>query len=149
MTEPNGRTWEVRRRWVPRLGDETLWGRARRHVHGYYRRLGKFSDADPGGCANVGADDLVAVLLVLAAIVAFFLLGLPLLIALFDVLLLLLIALAGIVGRLLFRRPRVIEARSGETVHHWRISGWRASSQQIDEVKRALAHGQVSGSSRM
>ncbi|MFT3852685.1 MAG: hypothetical protein QM733_08125 [Ilumatobacteraceae bacterium] len=143
VADPAGRVWTVRRRWVPRLGAETVWGRIRRRVRGYYRRAGKWSDSDAAGCFDVGADDLVAGLVLLAGIVVFFVVGLPLLIAVFDVLFVLLVAIGGVVGRVLFRRPWVIEARTEGTTHRWRVTGWRASSQRLAELRSSLAAGVV------
>lgn len=54
------------------------------------------------------------------------------------------IALAGLVGRVLCRRPWLIEARSGHRVVERRASGWRASRvavQQLADDVRAGAAG--------
>jgi hypothetical protein len=41
---------------------------------------------------------------------------------------LLLLALAGVVGRLLFRRPWIVDAMDPAGAHHeWPVVGWRAS----------------------
>lgn len=44
----DGRRWVVRRRWMPRLGTETLWGRFHRRFRKVFERVGDAADVDPG-----------------------------------------------------------------------------------------------------
>lgn len=54
--------------------------------------------------------------------------GIPFLIALGELLFIVLVALAGVVGRVLFRRPWTVDAVSPGGAHHdWHVVGWRAS----------------------
>jgi hypothetical protein len=53
---------------------------------------------------------------------------------------------AGLVGRVVLRRPWVIEATSVDSATsgrqlEWRVSGWRKSSELIDKVASDLAAG--------
>jgi hypothetical protein len=52
---------------------------------------------------------------------------------------------AGLIGRLVFRRPWIVEAtstgRPPQTLV-WKVPGWRRSGRLIDEITEALAAGQ-------
>jgi hypothetical protein len=53
-----------------------------------------------------------------------------------------LLALLGIAGRMLFRRPWVVEAVSeGGVRHRWRVVGWFRSRAFVADVASGLAHG--------
>lgn len=136
----DGRGWVVRRRWVPRLGPETLWGRFRRRVRQMFRRAG---DIDGGGCFDIGGiDDLVAllVLVVVAALVVFVLF--PILVALLDVLLVALLTIVGVIGRVVFGRPWTIEAiGDDESRYAWHVVGWRESKALVTELADRLRLG--------
>ncbi len=45
VTGPDGRPWVVRRRWVPRLGNDTPWQRFHRRFRSTMERGRKLSDA--------------------------------------------------------------------------------------------------------
>lgn len=91
---------------------------------------------DPSGC--------LAVLLGSALLLALTFAVLPALALAFDIALILLVAAAGVVARVLFRRPWVVEAheegRVGER-REWLVIGWRASGRVIEEVAVALESG--------
>ncbi len=62
--------------------------------------------------------------------------------ALLDVVVVVLLTVLGIVARVLFRRPWVVEATSGDEMRRtWRIVGWRASHEAVDSIAGTLAHG--------
>jgi hypothetical protein len=70
VTGPDGRPWVVRRRWVPRLGNDTPWQRFHRRFRSTMERGRKLSDAgDVASDFGCGIDLLeglvVAVLLLL------------------------------------------------------------------------------------
>ena len=143
ITSPDGRQWRVRRRWLPRLGAESLIGRYRQL---FRRRARKGADlgADglAGGCVPIDGEGAVIGILVLVAVVVFVVVGLPVLLALVETIVLVVGAVAGIVGRVLFRRPWVVEAASNDgRHHHWRVVGWRRSGQHRDHVAVLLAAG--------
>lgn len=137
----DGRSWTVRRRWVPRLGPETLWARFRRRVRQTVRRT---SDLDGGsGCLDVGGlDDLVVVLVLLLVLALAVFIVIPLLVALLDVLLVALLAVLGVIARIAFRRPWTIEAvASDETRLAWHVVGWRQSGALVHDIADRLRVG--------
>jgi hypothetical protein len=68
----------------------------------------------------------------------------PLLVALLDLLVVVLVSLVGLVGRLMFRRPWVVEAADSDGRRHtWRVVGRRESRAAVDAIAGAFAHGHV------
>lgn len=141
VTTPAGDVWRVRRLWAPRLQGESLLARAWRRM-GRARRVGRgIGESDPG-CFMDFSDGLVVGLLVIAAVLLLIFFVIPLLAALVDVVILVVLTLLGIVARVLFRRPWVIEATTPARPRHtWRVIGWRASGEAVDDIADALAHG--------
>lgn len=130
--------------WAPRLGAETLWSRFRRRLRSALHRTSDLSDGLDAADGCLAVDDLVVVLglVVVVLLVVFFVI--PLLVALVDILLLLVLAGLGIVGRVVFRRPWVVEARStGGVVLRWRVVGWRASREFRERAAESLGAGVV------
>lgn len=144
---PDGTVWTIRRRWIRRPG----WrGRS------WPWRRKRESDPDRGGRWDLldlfnfnfdFGDDIAAgiliVLLVAAFVVFMIFFGWPLLLFLFESLLIIPITfVAGIVGRVLFRRPWAIEATAvqatEETEVAWSVAGWRASSRAADQMAAAI-----------
>jgi hypothetical protein len=94
-----------------------------------------------------GLDDLGIVgtilLAILAVVVAVFLA-----LVLFNVIaiaieltLVIVLLVAGIVGRVVFRRPWQVVARSGDASFSWRVVGWLRSRRVIADVGAQLAAG--------
>ncbi|MGN6692754.1 MAG: hypothetical protein ACTHN0_01125 [Aquihabitans sp.] len=134
--------WKVKRRWIPRLGADTLWARFRRRFRKTFRRAGDAADAGDG-CLDVGDGVVAAIALIIIGLVLIFVI-LPALVAIVDVVILLVLALGGLVARVLFRRPWLIDARDGTgRVLRWRVVGWKASAQRVDDVRHLLADGIV------
>ena len=51
---------------------------------------------------------------------------------------------AGLVGRLLFRKPWTVRARAKqEATHRWQVAGFRNSGELRDEVADALRAGRA------
>jgi hypothetical protein len=143
VVDPDGTRWVVRRRWVPRLGQETVWGRFHRRFRQARERTADVADADPG-CFEAFAEGIVAVLVVIAVVVFLVFVGLPALFALLDLVVVLLLAVVGVVARVLFRRPWTIEATpSAGRPLQWRVTGWRASEAHRVQIERHLANGTV------
>ena len=139
---PTPPTWKVKRRWIPRLGADTLWNRFRRRLRKTFRRAGDAADTGDG-CLDVG-DGIVAAIaiLVIAAVLVFVVL--PLLVAVVDLAILLVLALGGLVARVCFRRPWLIDARDGTgRVLRWRVVGWNASAERVEDIRRQLTAGTV------
>ena len=146
MSSPTPGGWRVRRRWIPRLGTDTLWRRFRRRFHRVLERIKRNADADVPdvGCADDLGEAILAAIVVVIVLVVFFFVVLPLLVAVVDVLVLLVLALAAIPLRVLFRRPWLVDA------HHpdgrglrWRVVGWRESGRFATEARELLDAGIV------
>ena len=136
-------TWQVKRRWIPRLGPETLWGRFWRRFRRTFRRAGDAASNDVGCLDDVGGGILAAILFVVFVLVAVFVVF-PAVVAIIDLAVLLLLALGGLVARVAFRRPWLIDARDGTgRVLRWRVVGWKASAERVEDIRRQLAAGQV------
>ncbi|MCU1496248.1 MAG: hypothetical protein JWM47_201 [Acidimicrobiales bacterium] len=121
--------WHVRRRWAPRhLGSQTIWARFLHRSRKVRRRAKDAGDLPDPGCApDVGEGILVFIVLIVVVLFLIFI-GIPFLIALGELLFIVVLTLAGIVGRLLFRRPWTIDAVGPNGEHHaWPVVGWRAS----------------------
>jgi len=136
---PDGHTWMVRRRWVTRLGTETVWGRFDRRFRKTMRRFGDGADL---GCVGEIGEGIVA--LIIAAIFVVFLLFvlIPFLVALLDLLLVGLLAVVGLAARGLLGRPWVVEAVDDRgSALRWKVKGWQASGERRTEIAELLASG--------
>lgn len=143
VVAPDGRTWVVQRRWVPRLGAESLWGRFHRRFRQTMRRAGDAADIDPG-CLDVIGEGLVAAIAIILTVLLVIFVVVPLLVAVVDVAVVVLLALVGLAGRVLFRRPWTVEARASDRSRLvWRVVGWRASGEQVARAAEHLAAGVV------
>ena len=137
----DGRRWVVRRRWMPRLGTETLWGRFHRRFRKVMKRVGDAADVDPGCGELLGEGIAVALVVILVALLLFFVV-VPLLVAIVDVLILVLLAIASALARILLRRPWIVEAVADDgTLQRWRVVGWRASGDRCTQIARRLEAG--------
>jgi hypothetical protein len=144
VRSPDGRTWRVRRAWVPRLGaGDTLWRRFRRRFSGTKDKIGESADPD-SGCLEVFTEGVLVGLALIALFLLFAFVVVPLLVALVDLLLLVVVAVLATLARVLLGRPWRIEAVADDgTLHTWDVVGWDASRAKIDEVAAALASGIV------
>ena len=132
----DGRRWVVRRRWMPRLGTDTLWGRFHRRFRKTFDRVGDAADVDPG-CGELLGEGIAAALVVIAVALLLFFVAVPLLVAVVDVLILVLLAFLGALARVLLRRPWTVEAAADDgTVRRWRVVGWRASGERCAQIAR-------------
>jgi len=139
VTTPAGETWRVRRLWVPRMRGETLWSRLRRRIK---RVRGVSELADVGDGCFLDLDDLVILLVLIVVVLLLVFLVIPLLMVLLDVLFLIVLLLIGIGARVAFRRPWVVEATdAGPLRYTWRIVGWKASGEKVDQIADLLAYG--------
>lgn len=121
-----------------------MWARFRRRLRGAFHRTKDLGDGLDAAEGCLALDDLIVVagLVVVVVLAVFFVI--PLMVALVDVLLLLVVAGLGIVGRVVFRRPWVVEARStGGVVLRWRVVGWRASREFRGQAAESLDAGVV------
>jgi hypothetical protein len=114
------------------------------------RRFGRadVSDAVPdfvgfdGGLDDLGVVGTIiaAILLVIVAIFLALVLFNVIAIAL-ELLLVILLLLAGVFGRVVLRRPWVVQARCGDTVLEWPVVGWLPSRRKISDVAEQLRSG--------
>ena len=142
MVTPDGQVWTVGRRWVgdrPRL-----------------RNRDRDSDLDVGGDAadaasfwgdffsfdDIGPGAILAGLAVTIAVAVLFLAVWPLVAIAIEILILLILFVAGVVGRVLFRRPWTVEARAGNRRVRWKVPGWRASGELVERVSRRIVAGE-------
>ena len=133
----------VRRRWVPRLGAESLWGRFHRRFRHMIRRSGRTADVDLG-CLEVLGEGFVVALAILAVALVVVFIAVPLVVAVVDVAIVLLLAAFGLVARVVLRRPWTIEARADDGSHlSWRVVGWRRAGEHVATVSQLLAAGVV------
>jgi len=139
---PGALVWTVKRRWIPRLGADTLWRRFYRRFRKTIRRTG--DAADGGGCGDVIGEGIVAAIVLIIAVLVILFVIFPLLVAIVDLVVLLVLAVGGLVARVCFRRPWLIEARDGTgRVLRWQVVGWRASTQRVADLRQLLPTGVV------
>ena len=135
MRSPDGREWTVGVRWLPRRPKWFGWG------FGWKRRKrGNASDWAEGFGGLDGEGGIIILLVLVAVIFAWFFVF-PVLVFLLDLLLLVLIALGAIAFRVLFRRPWIVEATSGDDELTWPVVGWHASLERVDHVAARLQRG--------
>jgi hypothetical protein len=132
LSSPDGERWQVRRRWldhpVPRLR----------------RALGDRSGdlAAEGGAELLFADTNVAggiALAVALAVVVFVVL--PLIGLALEVIVLVAIASFGLIGRLVFRRPWIVEAVNldhPQRSQEFGVVGWGESSRAVAQLSAAI-----------
>ncbi|MGH9111391.1 MAG: hypothetical protein ACRDZN_03695 [Acidimicrobiales bacterium] len=121
--------WHVRRRWAPRhLGSQTIWARFLHRSRKVRRRTAELSDLPDPGCAPDLAEGIVVFIVLVVVIVFLFFIGIPFLIALGEFVFVVVLAAAGIIGRVLFRRPWTLDAVGPSGEHYdWSVLGWKAS----------------------
>lgn len=123
-------TWHVRRRWAPRhLGSQTIWARFLDRTRKARRRSADAADLADPGCIPDLAEGVLAFVAVVAIVLLLILVGLPFLVALGELVLILVLVVAGVVGRIVFRRPWTVDAVDPTGVHYaWSVLGWRKSA---------------------
>src|SRR3954471_17397682 len=153
VTTPDGRRVEV----------SVDWTRQPVRLPHAYRRRGWRKDAQdsltglggPGGGAphgggggagldGIGADFAVAITALIALVIAGLLVWFviwPLLALATELAVVATIAIAGLVGRVFFGRPWVIEAVGADTERRWQVRGMAAARRTIDELADQLAAG--------
>ena len=138
---PDGRRWVVRRRWAPRMSEGAFAGRFRRR-----RRNGADSRWwDIVDFPDVFGDSPLVGLAIFVGLIVFVVLMLfvigPLALALLDLVIWLVLLIAGVIGRVLFRRPWAVEAVAddGATIELTAVglSASRQCEQQLAERVRA------------
>ncbi len=134
-TTPDGAEWRVGRQWVTRrLRRSWKW---RRETGG--EMVSAVGNSLPGDVPEGGV-------LVILGLIVLVLIGAPLLLFGFELVIVGCLLAAGVLGRVLLRRPWVVQATviappGLERVLDWRVSGWRRSHRVIDEVVSDLSAG--------
>ena len=144
VTAPDGREWKVGRQWLPERvrirrdeghdiggsGDGDGGG-------GFLDTMGEFFGIDDAGAGILVGFAVVALSALLLAVVF------PVIALTLELIVLLALFLAGIVGRVIFRRPWHVLARTDDERYRWPVRGWRASRERVDAVADALARGSL------
>jgi hypothetical protein len=145
--DPNGLRWIVRRRWLPWSVRWRGPGRARKRREKEEKYPGwthVFDVADPLLWFDEAPGGFLLILgLVVAAVVTLFVL--PFFVFLIEVLLVALVAGIGIVFRIVFRRPWLVEAYPVEGPHDkhliWKVAGVRRSGLAVDDIAEQIRSG--------
>jgi hypothetical protein len=95
---------------------------------------------------GIGGVELQGGALVVVAIIAALLIVIPLVFFGVELIILGVVLAAGVVGRVLFRQPWLIEARTNDPLTpgrqlEWHITGWRKSQELIETVISDLEAG--------
>lgn len=132
VTDPHGREWMIRRKWVHR---RLRW----RGTRGAGDLLDGADLAALGGDLPIVGVILVAIAVLLVAIAAVLFI-VPALLFVGELLIIVAIVGFGVVGRVLFGRPWTVEARRTDDTEafEWKVSGWRASGDLVRSVSDQL-----------
>jgi hypothetical protein len=128
-TDPRGKRWRVGIRWLP-----------------WPLRFRGDARLDPAAVDwlpfEIDAGGGVTLLLIAVVVILVLTVALPVVIFAVELVILAVLAAAGLVGRVILRRPWTIIARSdrGE-VRQWRVKGWGDARAAVDDVARALGAG--------
>ena len=147
VTAPDGRTWTVRRRWLPHrdgVGWRARFAQGRERID---RRRGDRRD-DTRWYDHLDVPDLgdsiavaIAIIAVVALIVLMTMFGWTFLLLGIDLLWLLLVAVLGLLGRVVLGRPWRVEATTDGERRDWFVQGFGAAGRARDEIARRLQHG--------
>ena len=138
VTAPDGTRWKVGRQWWPERGRDLGSG----GVDGV-------DGTGFGDLFDLGdASDFLAVLAVIAFALVLILFVttvlIPLIAFTIELIVVIVLFFAGLAGRLLFRRPWTVRARTdGRTYHRWHVAGFRNSGERRDEIAAALRSGRA------
>jgi hypothetical protein len=142
VTAADGTRWKVGRQWWP---DRQLQSDPGGDVP--LPDGGGGGGSDGGGWLDLGdADEFVVILavvgLVILAVLFFTTVVVPVIAFTIELIVVLVLFFAGLAGRLLFRRPWTVRARSKtRPTRRWQVVGFRNSGELRDEVADALRTG--------
>lgn len=148
VTTPAGECWRVGRRWLPRRAVRWKAPKAPRRRRGgrdAHRRGSALDWFD--GFQIFDADNPLGGLLFLLGVVVFvavlWFFVVPLLLVLIDVAVLGALAVAGILARVVLRRPWEVEAVGPTSRLTWRVAGWSRSGRAVAAISERLARGEI------
>jgi hypothetical protein len=129
VRSPDGREWRIGRRWLPRRP------RLMRAPVGDIGDLGPLELAgfDPTGIVAAIAFAVLAVVCVL--------LLLNVIAIALELLIVIVLLTGGLIGRVVFRRPWIVFARSDSVTYAWPVTGWLRSRRVIADVAAQLSVG--------
>jgi hypothetical protein len=144
LTGHDGTTWKVGRVWWPerklgRKGEDGLSATDKGDIVA--------SGGDGGWWGDFGdADDFLAILAVIALAITLIVflttVILPVIAFTIELIVVILVFFFGLAGRLLFRRPWTVRARTKtQPTRRWHIVGYRNSGELRDEIAEALRTG--------
>lgn len=132
VTDPDGITWCIRRRWAAIDIDKPE-----------IRTYGLVSAWD--FLIDLGLFGIAFAVLCLVAVAVLIVVILPLILLAVEVVGFLALLVAGVGGRVLLGRPWRLEADADapgpDTRFTWRVAGWRTSQEAIDEIAAGLRNG--------
>ena len=133
VSSPDGNRWYVRRVWLP----WRLKWRGKGEMPDSFGNLGDASGAPDS------LEDVLVVIGVVIAVVLVIVFVWPLLLALLELVLLLVLVLLGMLARVAFRRPWIVEATpaTGPGRFRWKVVGWRRSGEVVELVAAQLGTG--------
>jgi hypothetical protein len=137
VTDPNGREWKVGRQWMPkrvRVRRRDLDSGDTSDPSGAFDFADLFSLDDAGAGIVIGLGLVVLVGFVLVVVF-------PIVAVTIELVLLLVLFVAGLVGRIVFKRPWHVIARSDDRELRFPVKGWRESGERVEDVADALAAG--------
>jgi hypothetical protein len=130
VTDPHGRRWTLGRHWLPRR-----------------KRVEKADLEFPDVLGGLGDDD-TGIFASILLVIALFFFAIFLALLLFNVVALaielsivILVGLATLIGRVVFRRPWLVFARSGDQRVAYPVVGYFNSRRRIDELAAQLSSG--------
>ena len=134
MTTPSGERWRVRRRWLDRpLPSLRRW------------RKKKEGEPDAGSAVDFLGIDLIDGTVLGLAIIAVVLLIVFVLVPLIGIAIELIVLAflfgSSLIGRVVFRRPWIVEAVKVDELEEriaFGVKGWRQSSQALQELRTAI-----------
>jgi hypothetical protein len=138
VTAPDGREWKVGRQWLParmRIRRDESDGPG--DGDGILDTMGDFLGMDDAGAGILVGFAVLALSALLFAVVF------PVIALTLELIILLALFMAGIVGRVVFRRPWHVLARTDGASYRWPVRGWRARGERVDAVADALAGGSL------
>jgi hypothetical protein len=142
VADPDGRTWVVGIRWLPRKPVWLGWGpRGKKREEREWGWLDALNPLDALSFGD-GPSVLLAIVAIAAVVFMLWFFVLPVAILALDLLFLVLLAAVSVAARVFFRRPWIVEATTPGEQHQRPVVGYRASREMVENTARSI---QLSG----